>query len=196
MQQDSAYFRDASAKTRNLGRAMSMILVIVLPAFLYLDSTTPQLHGIRWWRIGATVPALIFLFYSFFLFPKHRRFAIPLHIAQLAGLMIMMCGISAELAARPEFPQFGRTALISSLIICIFADFAFAAGARKYLGAILMLPLAAMSVYLVAAGKSLTHMELKRRLGKSRRFYTRSEFQMLADKQLNRRSNVTMKPFR
>ncbi len=160
MQQDSAYFLEASAKTRNLGLAMSLILVIVLPVFLYLDSTTPQLHGIRWWRIGATVPALIFVFYAFFLFPKHRRFAIPLHMAQLAGLMIMMCGISAELAARPEFPQFGRTALISSLIICIFADFAFAAGARKYLGAILMLPLAAMSVYLVAAGKSLTHMEL------------------------------------
>ncbi|MGO9310184.1 MAG: PAS domain S-box protein, partial [Spirochaetia bacterium] len=60
---------------------------------------------------------------------------------------------------RAEFPLFGRTALISSLIICIFVDFVFAAGARKYLFAILVPPLAAMSVYLVVAGSALTQTE-------------------------------------
>jgi PAS domain S-box-containing protein len=74
--------------------------------------------------------------------------------------MIMMSGISAELATRPDFPQFGRTALISSLIICIFVDFALAGGARKYLFAILIPPLVVMSVYVSVMGQFLTQMEL------------------------------------
>ncbi len=155
---DHAYFMEASAKTRNLGLAMSLILAPVLFGFMYIDSITPPLHGILWWRIGALVPAVLYLLYALFLFPTNERFAIPLHTIQLAALIIMMCGITADLATRADFPPFGKTALISSLILCIFADFAFAAGARKYLAAILLPPLAVMSIH-VAAAASLTQME-------------------------------------
>jgi PAS domain S-box-containing protein len=126
---------------------------------MYIDSITPPLHGIFWWRTGAFIPTLLFLAYALFLFPAYPRFAIPFHIVQLAGLIIMMSGITAELVTRQDFPQFGRTALVSSLIICIFADFAFAGGARRYLAAILLLPLAVMSVYITVAGQFLTQME-------------------------------------
>jgi len=156
---DPDYFMEASVKTRNLGLAMSLIVTPLLLGFIYIDSITPPFHGIFWWRIGGLIPALLFLSYALFLFPTFQRFAIPFHAVQLAGLIIMMTGISADLATRPDFPQFGRTALASSLTICIFTDFAFAAGARKYLLAILLPPLAAMSVYIVAAGASLTQME-------------------------------------
>ncbi len=155
---DRAYFMEASTKTRNLGLAMSLILVPLLFGFMCLDSITPPLHGIFWWRIGALVPAVLFLVYALFLFPSRQRLAIPFHTVQLAGLIIMMAGISADLATRPDFPPFGKTALISSLIICIFADFAFAAGARKYLPAILLPPLALMSIH-IATAPSLTQME-------------------------------------
>ena len=159
MEENASYSFETSTKTRNLGLVMSLILVPMVLAFIYIDRVSPPLGGILGWRIGALFPALLFLSYALFLFPKHRRFAVPLHIAQLTGLMVMMCGISAELATRPDFPQFARTALISSLIVCIFADFVFAGGARKYLFAILVPPLAAMGAYLTAAGDVLTQTE-------------------------------------
>jgi PAS domain S-box-containing protein len=157
---DSAYFLEASTKTRNLGLVMSLIVAPIMLLFIYFDSITPPLRGILPWRLAAIVPSLLFLIYALFLFPSLSRFAIPFHIAQLSGLILMISGCTAELATRADFPDFGRTALISSLVICIFADFVFAGGARKYLAAILFLPLAAMSAYLLVLGKALTQMEL------------------------------------
>jgi two-component system cell cycle sensor histidine kinase/response regulator CckA len=159
MESDSSYSFETSTKTRNIGLVMSLLLVPLVLIFMYIDHVSPSLHGIIGWRIGALVPALFFLPYALFVFPRHPRLAVPLHILQLSGLIIMMCGISAELATRPEFPQFGRTALISSLLVCIFADFVFAGGARKYLFAVIVPPLAVMGVYVVAAREVLTQTE-------------------------------------
>ncbi len=159
MAADVSYSLETSIKTRNLGLVLSLILVPLVLVFIYIDHVTPPLQGILGWRIGALVPSLLFISYALFVFPKHRRFAVPLHITQLVGLMGMMAGISADLATRSGFPEFGRTALISSLIICIFVDFVFAAGARRYLFAILVPPLAAMGVYVTAAGGGLTQTE-------------------------------------
>jgi PAS domain S-box-containing protein len=159
MESDSSYSFETSTKTRNIGLVMSLLLVPLVLAFMYIDYVSPSLHGIIGWRIGALVPALFFLPYALFVFRKHPRFALPLHIVQLSGLIIMMCGISADLATRPEFPQFGRTALISSLLVCIFADFVCAGGARKYLFAIIVPPLAAMGIYVAASGEFLTQTE-------------------------------------
>ncbi|MGA2641586.1 MAG: PAS domain S-box protein [Spirochaetia bacterium] len=159
MEKDISYSLELSTKTRNLGLVMSLILVPTVLVFSYIDHVSPPLGGIFGWRIGALVPAFFFLSYALFVFPKHRRLVVPLHIAQLTGLIVMMCGITADLATRAEFPQFGRTALISSLIICIFVDFVFAGGARRYLFAILVPPLAAMGVFVTAAGAFLTQTE-------------------------------------
>ena len=154
------YFIEASTKTRNLGLVMSLVVAPIMLLFIYFDSITPPMHGILLWRLAAIIPALLFLVYSLFLFSSSSRFAIPFHIAQLSGLIIMISGCTAELATRPDFPDFGRTALISSLVICIFAAFVFAGGARKYLAVILFVPLGTMSAYLLVAGKALTQMEL------------------------------------
>jgi len=159
MEKEPSYSLETSLKTRNLGLVMSLILVPMLLVFMYIDHVSPPLHGILAWRVGALIPGLLFLSYALFVFPKHRRFAVPLHIVQLTGLIVMMCGITADLATRPEFPRFGKTALISSLLVCIFGDFAFAGGARKYLFAVLIPPLAAMGVYITAAGEFLTQTE-------------------------------------
>ena len=121
-----SYSLESSTKTRNLGLVMGLILVPIVLAFVYIDHSTPLLAGILGWRIGALVPSLAFLSYALFFFPKHGRAAVPLHVAQLGGLIVMMCGISADLATRPGLPPFARTGLISSLIVCIFADFVFA----------------------------------------------------------------------
>ena len=154
------YVKEARTRTRKLGLIMSIVVASILLSFLYLDSITPALHGILRWRLAAIIPALLFLIYALFLFPSLSSFAIPLHVVQLSGLIIMISGCTAELVTRADFPDFGRTALISSLVICIFTDFMFAGGARKYLAIILFVPLAAMSTYLIVAGKVLTQMEL------------------------------------
>jgi signal transduction histidine kinase len=137
----------------------SLILIPVILAFIVVDASTPDLRGILGWRIGALVPGVLFLVYALAAFPRLPRTAIVLHAVQLAGLMVMMCGISAELATRPGFPVFGRTGLISSLLVCLFADFALAGGARSWLLAILLPPLAAMGIYVTAAGATLAAME-------------------------------------
>lgn len=137
----------------------SLVLVTVVAAFMVLDASSPELHGIEGWRIGAIVPALLFLVYALAVFPRLQKATVPLHALQLAGLMVMMCGISSDLATRPDFPLFGRTALISSLLVCVFADFALAGGARSWLALILLPPLAAMGIHITQAGAALTAIE-------------------------------------
>jgi PAS domain S-box-containing protein len=156
---DVSYAIETSTKTRNVGLVTSLLIVPVVLVFMYIDHATPALYGILGWRIGALAPAFMFILYALVFFRRRPRWAVPLHALQLFGLIAMMCGISAELATRPDFPLFGRTALISSLLVCIFADFASAAGARKYLLAILVPPLAAMGVYVTAAGGNLSQTE-------------------------------------
>jgi two-component system, cell cycle sensor histidine kinase and response regulator CckA len=141
---------------------MSALTVPLVLIFMYIDSVSPSLHGILGWRAGALVPAALFLAYAVFIFPRRPALSVlsvPLHSAQLLGLMVMMCGITADLATRPEFPQFQKTALISSLLLCVFADFVFAGGARRYLFAILLPPIAVMSICVAAAGSVLTQAE-------------------------------------
>ena len=159
MGKDPTYALERCIKTRNLGLVTSLVLVPMVAAFMYIDHISPSLQDIIGWRIGALVPALLFLAWALLVFPKHPRLAVPLHAIQLTGLIVMMCGITAELATRPTLLDFGRSALISSLLVCIFAGFVFAGGARKYLFAILVPPLAAMGVYVIVAGAFLTQME-------------------------------------
>ena len=159
MERADSYTLETGTKTRNLGLVMSLILVPMMLVFMYLDHASPLLRGILGWRIGGLVPGLVFLYYALFLYPKYPHAAVSLHVAQLTGLMVMMSGISADLATRPGLPPFARTALISSLLVCIFADFVFAGGARKYLFAILVPPLAAMGAYVAVAGQLLTQTE-------------------------------------
>lgn len=156
---DPDYDLETRTRTRNLGLVSSLILIPAVSIFTYIDGLSPYLFGLLGWRICALVPALLFLVYALFAFRKYPRLAIPLHVAQLSGLMVMMCGIAAELSTRFGLPPFARSALISSLLVCIFADFVSAGGARKYLFAILMPPLAAMDVAVAAAGAVLTRTE-------------------------------------
>jgi hypothetical protein len=154
-----AYFFEQSLKTRNTGLLMSLLVIPVVLAFVYVDHTLPPLSGILAWRVAAIVPSLLFLLFALFFFAAYRRLTIAVHTVQMVGVMAMMCGITAALATRPDFPPFGRTALLSSLLVCIFAVFVFAGGARKHLLVILVLPLAAMSVYILTVGGFLPQME-------------------------------------
>ena len=154
-----AYSLEQSLRTRNTGMLMGLIVVPAVLVFMYIDHITPSLSGILGWRMVALVPSLLYLPFALFHFTAHRQLTLPLHIAQLAGVMVMMCGICAELVTRPEFPPFERSALISSLLVCIFADFVFAGGARRHLLLILVLPLAAMSVYIATVGTFLSQTE-------------------------------------
>ena len=159
MEKADSYFLETATKTRNLGLVMSLILVPMMLVFVYIDHASPVLHGILGWRIGALIPGL----------------GVSLLCAVPVSAVSPCRRLTACRAAgghddhdvrhqcRPRgparFPPFDRTALISSLLVCIFADFVFAAGARKYLFAILFPPLAAMGAYIVAAGKLLTQTE-------------------------------------
>ena len=154
-----AYIFERSLKTRNTGLVMSLVVISVVLAFVYADHRSPPLHGILAWRVTAIVPSVLFLVFALFFFKAHRRFTIVMHIVQMVGVMAMMCGITAVLATRPDFSPFGRTALISSLLVCIFSVFVFAAGARRHLLAIVMLPLAAMSAYILTVGGFLPQMD-------------------------------------
>ncbi len=131
----------------------------MVAAFMFVDASSSVLQGIEGWRIGALVPAVAFLVYALALYGKWPRAVVALHAVQLAGLMVMMSGISAELAIRPGFPLYGRTGLTTSLLVCIFADFAFAAGARGWLLLILLPPLAGMGITVALAGNALSATE-------------------------------------
>jgi len=156
---DPAYGLEQGRKTRSLGLVMSLLILAIIPAFMVIDSSFPFLHGIAGWRIGALVPAVLFIAYAVFGYAKLPGLAVGLHTVQLAALVVTMCGITAQLATQSGFPTFGKTALISSLLVCIFADFVFAAGARRWLAALLLPPLAAMSGYIVFSGGDLSPSE-------------------------------------
>ncbi len=156
---EDAYILKTSLKTRNNGLVMNLIVIPILLGFVYIDHVTPSLQGILPWRLAALVPQILSLAFLLFVPRGLPRLTIALHAVNLAGLMVMMCGITADLATRVDFPPFGRSALISSLILCIFAVFIFAGGARRYLFAILLPAMTAMSVYLVVAGASLSPTE-------------------------------------
>jgi signal transduction histidine kinase len=156
---DPAYGLEQARKTRSMGLVMSLLLLAIIPAFMVIDSSFPFLHGIAAWRIGAIVPAVLFLAYAAFGYSRFPRLAVVLHTVQLAALIVTMCGISVVLATRSGFPTFGRTALISSLLVCIFTDFVFAAAARRWLALILLPPLAVMIVFILFSGGDLSPSE-------------------------------------
>jgi two-component system cell cycle sensor histidine kinase/response regulator CckA len=131
----------------------------MLCVFVFIDHATPYLSGIIGWRICALASSLLFLAFVLFAFPTYPGLTVPLHVAQLVGLMVMMCGITAELSIRPGLPSFARSELTASLLVCIFAAFVLAGGARRFLFAILLPPLAASSVIIVVAGGVMTESE-------------------------------------
>ena len=156
---DPATGLDQVRKTRSLGLVMAVALAAMIPGFMVIDASFSFLGGIAAWRIVGLVPPLVFLAWALPIFPRLPRLAVALHAAQLSGLMVMMCGICAELVTRQDLPDFARAALISSLLVCIFADFAFAGALRRWLPLILLAPLGAMSVYILAAGAAVPAAE-------------------------------------
>ncbi len=152
---DRAYDLDQAAKTRSLGLVMSLVLAVMIPGFMAIDASFPFLHGIVGWRIGALAAPFLFLLYALLVYPRLPRLVPVLHGLQLLGLIVTMCGISAELVTRPGLPPFARTALISSLLVCIFADFVFAGFLRRWLALILLPPLAGMSLYILLDGPGI-----------------------------------------
>ena len=156
---DSAGEMEQARATRSVGLVMAIVLAAMIPGFMVIDASFSFLAGIAAWRIGALVPPLAFLGWALLVYPRLPRLAAVLHAVQLCGLMVMMCGISAQLITRQGLPEFARTALISSLLVCIFADFAFAGPLRRWLPAILLVPLAAMDLYVLAAGRAVPTAE-------------------------------------
>ena len=147
-----AYREETLAKTLQSGRLLAFIVSLVLP-YLMIVQDLIILHIPEVWplRVLAIAASGMFLLLSFTVLKRRPALIIPLHVVQLAALMLQVVGLVFWVfLVRPPLPQV-HIGMEGALFINILATFMFAGGARRYLLLVHGLPLAMLLVALAIA---------------------------------------------
>jgi two-component sensor histidine kinase len=148
-----AYHLETQATTLRIGRITAMIGMVGITIFHAQDVILLGFNDLLPWRLAGFLPLLVFLILSYTLPATRRGLIIPLHTLSLAGLTSMICGITVTVMSHPDAGHFELHDAATAITVIIIAVFVFAAGARRYLGPIILLPFLAMAAALLASGK-------------------------------------------
>jgi len=143
------YAENEKRKTLQTGRLASFIAIIGITIFIVQDIYILGFREFLPWRITGMIPPALFLILSFTLFKKYTALIIPAYAVSLTGIMTMMCGIIGTLFINGNCSDSNIYPASMGLVAIIFAVFVFAAGARRFLFAIIFLPLSVLMVTLV-----------------------------------------------
>ncbi|NLV68122.1 MAG: PAS domain-containing protein, partial [Spirochaetes bacterium] len=143
------YAENEKRKTLQTGRLASFIAIIGITIFIVQDIYILGFREFLPWRITGMIPPALFLILSFTLFKKYTALIIPAYAVSLTGIMTMMCGIIGTLFINGNCSDSNIYPASMGLVAVIFAVFVFAAGARRFLFAIIFLPLSVLMVTLV-----------------------------------------------
>ncbi|MDF1564751.1 MAG: ATP-binding protein [Deltaproteobacteria bacterium] len=148
----AAHRAERSERTLLVGRIFAAALLPTMGYFIFQDIVLLGVGDGWLWRLTAIVPALAFLLLS--LGPLKRRpdWVAPVHALTLAGAVVNICGLTFHLFAQEGVPLEHRYGAVTGIVLSQGATFVFAAGARRFLAPVLLLPLAALLIGLLALG--------------------------------------------
>jgi signal transduction histidine kinase len=150
------YRLETARKTLQVSRVLSAVMV---PAFLYMIFQD-RLIGMPYvlpWRLTALIPAAVFLLFCFRWLPAHPRWVVPAHATLLLGMMVNVTGLTFSVFRhRPDQSGVGY-ALMAGMVLVIFVVSIFAAGARRFVGAITVVPMVGMVAAFAVDGTLRKH---------------------------------------
>jgi len=154
----AAFRVESRNRTLASGRIMAGIGIVAIALFWLQDVFIVGTRDFVPWRILGLLPLTVFLALSFGAFRKMPGLIVPMHAISLAAMMAMICGVAATVALHDDFDPADLHAAANGISVVVVTAFLFAAGARKFLGAIVLLPMAALAAALLSEG-ALTSRE-------------------------------------
>ena len=143
------YLKESAGHTLVYGRLFAALTLPILAWYFYQDHALGFGAETMMWRGGAFVVSTLFLVASWTVLPSRASATIAAHALLIAGPVVNAAGLTVTLfILRPEDAGF-QEGVRGALFITIFAAFAFAAGARRYVWAVVSLPVAGMAVALL-----------------------------------------------
>ena len=161
---DADYLVESRKKTLTLGRLFSVLAVLIVLLFSIQDLIGS--HGLHFlfWRCIGFVPAILFLAAGAALFKRAPVLIVAFHAIVLFGVFSMACAIAYFRFIGPSLPVLAQTGMAGALLAVIFVIYIFAAGARRYLGAVVLPPLLVVTVLLLIEGRMdralVTHVSM------------------------------------
>lgn len=140
---------DEAKKTLRSGKLLSSISLVLIGAFCIYALAGPLGVPYLPWSLAGFVPSFLFLTVGSELYASRSSLILPFHAVSLIGVQVMAMGIVSTFLLSPD-PSVGvwitvvAVPVVGALLVSLFA-----AGARGYLWAILLLPPLAFSVYIV-----------------------------------------------
>lgn len=143
------YLEESSALALRYGRIFAAMTLPFLAWYFYQDHAIGFGPETMFWRGLAVTASVLFLVASWTVLPGRPRLILFAHAVLLSAPVINSAGLTVTLfVLRPEVAGF-EAGVRGALFITIFAAFAFASGARRYLWAIVTLPMVGMAVSLL-----------------------------------------------
>lgn len=132
--EQAAFHLEVADRTLKVGRLTSVIGVLILTMFMFIDQPVLGLGSeMVWVRLAGIVPLCVILILSFAVLPSRPWLVVPLHCAALAAVMVQGCLLCYRMfSTRPDTVGW-QTGATGALFISILAVFVMAAGARRFL---------------------------------------------------------------
>jgi len=128
-----------SASLRH-GRMMAGVAILVLGYMFINDYFVMDVGLLAFTRMVGFVPGLAVMVLSFTLFRTHREYIIPAHAILLSSLMVSSGLFSVGLFQKGlDGSAYGAAGTMQAAVLAVFL---FCNGVRKYIGAIIAIPLA------------------------------------------------------
>jgi diguanylate cyclase (GGDEF)-like protein/PAS domain S-box-containing protein len=141
------YRLELAQRTLRLGRIASLLGVVFLPLFILQDIFVLKMRILPW-RITGYAAMVMFAGASFSVLRRRPRIVVECYAVTLLCFMLMMSGIVLTIFSDPASTIAHAYLVIDSLVVSMMLVFLFSAGARRYIAAILFVPLAALVVCL------------------------------------------------
>ena len=152
------YLVESAAHALRYGRIFAAMTIPFLAWYFYQDHALGFGPETMIWRGIAIGTSFLFLIASWTVLPTRPRMTLAAHALVLTAPIINTAGLTVTLfILRPDVDGF-EAGVRGALFITIFAAFAFASGVRKYLWAIVGIPMIGMAIALLVS-EALTPAE-------------------------------------
>ncbi len=146
---DSNYLREIRTKTLLFGKLYSALALVVVSAFGIFALCGPL--GVQYlpWCLAGAIPAFLFLTLGAELFARRPSLIVPFHAFSLLGLQVMTMGTASNVLLIPNRVVGVWIVVLGLVAFGIVLAWLLAAGVRPFLWAVLILPLLALSLFLL-----------------------------------------------
>ena len=143
-----SYMQEVCEKTSKTGKLAAGLGILVIILLALQDIYMLDFPEGLVWRLLAGIPMLVFLIYAFTYQKQHLEWVIPLNALMMAGLGVMMVGMTYEVFTSTDPPLKWKYGVALGYTGVLFVSLLMAEGARPYLPYIIIIPLAILTVLL------------------------------------------------